>query len=524
MRNTCRTHTARSARTIRGRRVASLLAACTAALLAATPTPATAHTTARTAAHTATGSSGVSAKDALRRYTQQELRWRSCDDAQTPASFRCATLKVPLDYDDPGGRQLDVVVSRSKASSPKERRGVLLFNPGGPGAPGLGFPAALETYLPKEVKRRYDLVGFDPRGVGRSSPLSCGLTARELDFERPYHARTFGKDVRWARTVAAKCRAEEGDRLPHITTRNTARDMDVVRAALGESRISYFGGSYGTYLGAVYLQMFPRRADRFVLDSAADPARYGRGTFQGMAEGAEPAFVRWSRWTARRNATYRLGATPAEVRRTFWDIVARADREPLLTGDGLLAGDDIRSARAVFFRVRQAADWVAGLKKAEAGTGTGTVTPTPDPELPPENQIVGLWAVMCGDTAAAWPHDPRQYRRDAVRDRARYPLYGDFASTVKPCAFWKPGSEPATTVSNDARALILQNEWDPQTSLKAARSMHRALRGSRMVTVVGGEGHGVYGAGSCADEVADAYLTTGRLPAEDVVCRASAGR
>ncbi|NEA46750.1 alpha/beta hydrolase [Streptomyces sp. SID10815] len=493
---------------MRNTRTASLLAVGAAVALATTPTPATAFAAA-----------GAPATDPLRPYTQQKLDWGHCD-AETPAAFRCATLQVPLDYGDPGGKKLGIAVSRLPAGRAEERRGVLLFNPGGPGAPGLGLPAAMESYLPREVKNQYDLVGFDPRGVGRSSPLSCGLTPDELDIDRPYAAGTFAKDVRWARTVADKCAAAEGDTLRHITTRDTARDMDLLRAVMGERRISYYGGSYGTYLGAVYLQMFPRRADRFVLDSAVDPTRYGRGTFQEMAEATEPAFTRWSRWTAGQDARYHLGTTPAGVRAAFWDIVARADREPLATAEGLRTGDDIRSARDVFFKERRAAEWVAGLKKA--AEGAGPTTPAPDPELPPENEVVGLWAVLCGDTSASWPRVPERYRRDAVRDKARYPLYGDFASTVKPCAFWKPAAEAPTTVGNDVDALILQNEWDPQTPLTAARQMHRSLRGSRMVTVLGGEGHGVYGAGSCADEPATVYLTTGRLPEKDVVCRAPA--
>ncbi|WP_338015795.1 alpha/beta hydrolase [Kitasatospora sp. CB01950] len=459
----------------------------------------------------------AAAEDPMRPYTQQTLHWGPCD-RQTPAAFRCAAVKVPLDYGNPGGAQLDVVVNRSKAASAHQRRGVLLFNPGGPGASGLELPVAMEPVLPQEVKDRYDLVGFDPRGVGRSSPISCGLTPDELNIDRAYHPETFAKDVQWARTVADKCAAAAGDELRHITTRNTARDMDLVRTVLGEQRISYYGGSYGTYLGAVYLQMFPRRADRFVLDSAVDPTQYGRGTFQQMAQATEPAFTRWSEWTAGQDATYHLGRTPADVRAAFWNVVARADRRPVDSGDGPLTGDDIRAARDIFFTRQKAAEWVAGLKKA-AEDGR-PAAPAPDPELPPENQLASLWTIMCGDTAASWPHDPEQYRRDALRGRAQYPLYGDFAAGIKPCAFWKPGAEAPTTVDNDVRALIVQNEWDSQTPLDAARSMHRSLHGSRMITVLGGEGHGVYGRGSCADAPTTRYLTTGRLPDGDLACSA----
>lgn len=490
---------------MRNARTASLLAVGIAATFVSTLAPVTAS----------------AAKDPLRQYTQQKPKWQRCD-AGSPAALQCATLEVPLDYGNPGGKKIDVAVSRLKATSTKERRGVLLLNPGGPGGPGLQMPVWLAADLPAKVKRQYDLIGFDPRGVGRSSPLSCGLTPDELTFERPYHDRTFAKDVKWARTVADKCRTKSGDKLRHLTTRNTARDMDVIRAVLGEKKLSYLGFSYGTYLGAVYMQMFPRQTDRFVLDSAADPARYGRGAFQQIAEATEPAFVRWSRWTAEHRTTYKLGNTPAEVRRTFWDIVARADRKPIGYKKRSLTGDDIRAERATFFHAEKAARWVAELKKAaESGKAAPSSSAT---DLPPDNEVAALWAVMCADTSRSWPRDPEQYRRDAIRDKARYPLYGDLASNIKPCAFWKPGSELPTTVNNTVGALILQNEWDSQTSPAAARGMHRALRGSRMVTVAGGEGHGVYGTDSCADKSAADYLTTGRLPAEDLTCRAPAGR
>ncbi|MFB7527516.1 alpha/beta hydrolase [Streptomyces sp. NPDC056178] len=473
------------------------------------------------------------AKAPLRQYTQQNPRWQRCD-AGSPAAYQCATLKVPLDYSDPGGKKIDIAVSRLKAGSAKERRGVLLLNPGGPGGPGLNMPVDPELNLPEKVKRQYDLIGFDPRGVGQSAPVSCGLTDDEKNDERSYKAETFAKDVEWARTVADKCRAKGGDALRHLTTRNTARDMDVIRAVLGERKISYLGYSYGTYLGAVYTQMFPERADRFVLDSATDPGRVWRGMFQGMAEGAEPAFTRWSEWTAERHTTYHLGDTPAEVREIFRKLIARADRTPIDSGEVSLTGDDIRSElRAMFFHVQRAAERVAELKKAAEGEeaapsgaparATGSAPPAFARDVPSDNDAASAWAVLCADTRP-WPRDPEQYRRDAIRDKARYPLYGDFGSNIKPCAFWKRGSEPATTVDNEVEVLILQNQWDPQTPLAGAQGMHRALHGSRMITVAGGEGHGIYGTDSCADNSATAYLTTGRLPAEDLTCRAPAGQ
>ncbi|MFI1158312.1 alpha/beta fold hydrolase [Streptomyces sioyaensis] len=193
--------------------------------------------------------------------------------------------------------------------------------------------------------------------MGQSSPLTCGLTTAEQNSTRPYKPETFSRDVTWARTVAEKCRAKNGDKLPYFTTRNTARDMDVIRAVLGEGKISYLGYSYGTYLGAVYAQMFPARTDRFVLDSAVDPARVWRGMGQGSAESTEPAFTRWTRWTAQRHGTYQLGDTPAEVKKMFWGLIARADRNPIAYEGGKRNGDDIRAElRAKFFSPKTAAE------------------------------------------------------------------------------------------------------------------------------------------------------------------------
>ncbi|MGW6420584.1 alpha/beta hydrolase [Streptomyces sp. NPDC055055] len=533
---------------MRSMRIAPVVAIGTLATLLPALTPAAAAEAGpRTRTATAAGT-GAAAADPLQRYTRQKPRWTRCG-AETPAELQCATIVVPLDYSRPGGKTLSVAVSRTKATSARDRRGVLLLNPGGPGGSGLDMPVWMAPELPDEVKKRYDLVGFDPRGVGRSAPVGCGLNDDELQWQRPYKAATFAKDVRWAQTVAAKCRARNGSVLPHLTTRNTARDMDVMRAVLGEKKISYLGYSYGTYLGAVYTQLFPRRADRFVLDSAVDPERIWRGMIQVWAEGAEPAFTRWTTWTAARDATYGLGRTPAEVRATFWALVARADRDPIVVEGTAFTGDDIRvGSRAVFFDVAYAAESIVRLKEAAAGRtpasprtserpapvppsftpfGPGAAGPagarlgTSAADVPSDNGDAAFWSVVCADTRA-WPRDPEQYRRDAIRDKARYPLYGDFASHIKPCAFWGNGSEPATRVNNSVGALILQNEWDSQTPLVSGQGLRRAMKGARMVTVLGGQGHGVYGMKSCADATATAYLVTGRLPARDAVCRTPA--
>ncbi|MFJ2215115.1 alpha/beta hydrolase [Streptomyces sp. NPDC101062] len=531
---------------MRRRRLAPLLAVSVTATLA--PVLATSTATAAPAASpvTAAPASSSAAKSALDRYVQQKPQWKRCL-ADAPAEFECATIKVPLDYRAPGGKRIDLAISRIRSTAPDKRHGVLLANPGGPGGQGLYMPMGMQERLPESTRQKYDLIGFDPRGVGKSSPVSCDLEPEEENWLRPYKEETFAKDIAWARDVANKCKEKAGDTLPHITTRNTARDMDLLRAILGEKKISYVGYSYGTYLGSVYTQLFPGRADRFVLDSAIDPARAWRGMIQWWAEGAEPAFDRWTEWAAARSEEYGLGDTPKEVERTFWDLVAQADEKPIEMDGWANTGDDIRSGiRAAVFTPQYATEGVVELKKAAAGepasaeklaafTGSegagtagaagaeGSAGAARAAEIPSDNMTASMLAVVCGDNSAVWSRDPESYRRDAIEDKARYPLFGDFASSIKPCAFWDRSVEPATKVNNKVGSLVVQNEWDSQTPLGSGQALHSVLKGSKMLTVLGGEGHGVYPNGNaCTDGTVNDYLLTGKLPAKDVTCEATA--
>ncbi len=516
---------------MRRRRLAPLMAVSITAMLA--PALATTPAAAAPASAPSATASPATATGALDRYTQQKPKWKRCE-ASAPAEFQCATIQVPLDYRAPGGKRLDLAISRIKSTAPGKRHGVLLSNPGGPGGPGIYMPLALREELPASVTRKYDLIGFDPRGVGESSPVSCNLTLEEEDWLRPYKKETYTKDVAWARKVAEKCRAKSGSVLPHITTRNTARDLDVLRAVLGEKKLSYLGYSYGTYLGAVYTQLFPGRVDGFVLDSAVDPARAWRGMVQWWAEGAEPAFDRWTEWAAARSETYGLGNTPKKVDRTFWELIARADRKPIEFDGMKLTGDDIRGGmRGAVFSPKSATEAFVELKKAADGKPASAAKATAltgamesarkAAGVPDDNMTASFWAVVCGDNSAAWPRNPERYRQDAIADKGRYPLFGDFASSIKPCAFWNTSVEPATKVNNKVGSLIVQNEWDSQTPLPSAQALHTVMKRSKMVTVLGGEGHGVYPSGNaCTDGTVTGYLLTGKLPARDVACRATA--
>lgn len=237
--------------------------------------------------------------------------------------LECATLGVPLDYKDPGGRTIDIAVSRIKSENPSKRQGALLVNPGGPGVGGLGYPYVLAVSgLPQEVQDSYDLIGFDPRGVGRSTPVTCDLTSEQMEH-RPVYARTpadVTKEAGYARDVARQCaHSATSWMLPHVSTANTARDMDRIRIALGESKISYLGTSYGTSLGAVYATLFSKRSDRFVLDSNLGPRGYDVRAMRLFGRGMEDRFPDFAKYAAA-HPEYGLGATPGAWSGNFTNL------------------------------------------------------------------------------------------------------------------------------------------------------------------------------------------------------------
>ncbi|GAB1822666.1 alpha/beta hydrolase [Herbidospora sp. RD11066] len=475
--------------------------------------------------------------------------WGECAMAPQPGVERdprqqCATLKVPLDYRAPRGRTIEITISRVATAQAATRRGILLSNPGGPGDQGLDLPSALAGVLPPEVLERYDLVGFDPRGVGNSTPVTCGIdpaTPRSQVLPYPAPDGDIRGDVAFARTTAAACAEHSGDVLRFITTANTARDMDRIRAALGERKVSYYGTSYGTYLGAVYLSLFPGRSDRFVLDSAADPNLVWRDMFRTWSEAVALRLPDLLAFAAERDAVYHLGATPDEVRRTYDRLTSALDERPLPNPGGPeLDGNALREVTRWLLYFDFALPTLAGVwqEVAEAVStgsavdGAGALSAggltvgglAGAAGVPADNQVAALYAVVCGD--AAWPRDVALYARDVAGDRRAWPLTAGMPSNFWTCAAWPTRPiEPPVTVSDHGprNVLILQNTRDPSTSLRAARGMRAALgRRAVMITVDQG-GHGVFGLGSCADEATNTFLATGALPARDRFCPAPAG-
>ncbi|MFC3455703.1 alpha/beta fold hydrolase [Amycolatopsis speibonae] len=439
------------------------------------------------------------------------------------AGAQCGDVTVPVDHQRPRGRGITVALARMKATDPARRRGTLMLNPGGPGGPAMEL--VLAGPLMPEIAARYDLVGMDPRFVGRSSPLRCGWKTDTFTRSAGPDLRTFGESVAFAKELARGCSGNDHELLRAASTRNTARDMDVVRAALGERKISYLGASYGTYLGAVYLQMFGSRADRFVLDSAVDPDVYGPGLLRPTATAVDAALRNWAKTVVGRG----LGESAGEVLATVRDIARSADRRPFEVGDYTVDGhmvpylffadlyDDRPAARTEFVET------VRTLRDAAAGRGV-----TPSTALAalldglttgsgPATDRAGT-PVICADRAAS--RDPAAYYRDIQDHRAAEPLFGPLARNITPCVFWPvTPAEPATRIHNTSPVLLLGSTGDPATPYAGQLAMHRALGGSRLVTLEGAFRHSVFLKGdACVDAAARDYLLSGELPA-DRTCR-----
>lgn len=480
---------------------------------------------------------------------QQRISWHACEtgpDDETGAELeaagaRCGEVTVPLDYRDPGGRTISIAVARRQATDAVRKLGTLIVNTGGPGPSRDGVTAiakglpGLSPHGAPTLAARYDLVGIDPRFFGLSTPLECGwpadLALRSRQFAAP-DRRSFAASVANAKDLAARCKPF-ADRLPYGSTRNIARDMDIVRAVLGQGRISYLGWSYGTYLGAVYLQMFPDRVDRIVLDSALDPDVYGPGLSRPLGVADAAALTDWAGWAARRNGRYGLGDTAEDVLAGVDRIYAAARRHPLQVGSHhvdrtmiaglLLTVEDTDTAYGDFSaKVQNLQDAAGGLKVTPAPGLEQTLALYENTSVLPELNMSAVSANQCADRQAS--RDPETYWRDIRNHLATEPLYGPLFRNITPCAFWPANPvEAPTAVGNDHPALIVSASGDPAVAYSEQLALHADLHGSRMVTLAGAFRHAVYLAdgNTCVDTTVEGYLLNGTLPDGDRTCTRS---
>jgi pimeloyl-ACP methyl ester carboxylesterase len=336
------------------------------------------------------------------------VTWVECPADVAAPGVECGTLQVPLDYRAPGGRRIELMISRLASKNPEKRRGILLTNPGGPGE-GLTFPADLRfAGLPQDVQDAYDVIGVDPRGIGRSTPVTCDLTEeQQFAGSIPPYAVT-PADVREhageVERIARQCTTSStAYLLPHNTTANIARDLDRIRAALGEPKASFLGYSYGTYLGAVYTTLFPRTTDRVVIDSNLGAGGWDVEGGRMFARGMEDAFPDFADWAAA-HPEFGLGGTSQQVRAKYFDLAGRLDGAPV---QGVTGSQFSLYTFASLYGTGDAA--FTALAEIWKALDTDATLPPSDTPVPPrlENTIAGRLHVICGDSR--WPTSVRSY-------------------------------------------------------------------------------------------------------------------
>ena len=495
------------------------------------------------AAASKVGSAGASAA---------AVKWQACS---TGSKVQCATVEVPRDYDEPAGATTKIALARLPAKgAASQRLGALFVNPGGPGGSGVDFVQAAEPLYASAVLERYDIVGFDPRGVARSDPATCfGSNAEKTAYvtdAQPYPITTPQERhfIRQTAELSLRCQANSPERFSTSSTANVARDLDRLRQYVGDSRLTYAGYSYGTYLGATYAALFPNRVGRLVLDAPVDPAAWS-GTGKGDASVSVPLgvrvrqgagatetfaeFVRLCRAAGSGCALNKLGDPRRVVEATLHKLLRAPVRIPLEDGTVLTVTQQFM-VEVLFFGLYSPALWpdladlVAELARpqvrpaevAAAIAGTRSVSGA---RLRGEDypSIGGALASLCVDTVNSrhvW-----RYPQVADAENAKYPYFGRYrAWTGLPCEFWGVRDEDRFIgpwrQKSTAPVLVIGTRFDPATPYRQAAPYARLFPRGVLLTL-NGWGHSGIGKSRCVDAVVAGYLLRGNVPARGATCR-----
>ncbi|MFJ1732837.1 alpha/beta hydrolase [Streptomyces sp. NPDC088254] len=459
----------------------------------------------------------------LRRYYQQGLVWEPCLDVP---SFQCTEVKVPLDYADPDAGDVLLAVTRKRATGGGARIGSLLVNPGGPGDSAVDYLADGADDFSPSVRAAYDLVAVDPRGVQYSTPVTCEsdtvTTAAGAGRRLSDEAVEIASDETGYAQLGNACAKHAGRLLPHVGTVDAARDMDVLRALLGDDRLHYVGFSYGTYLGATYADLFPSRVGRMVLDGAVDPAMDGYQNFLQTAGGFQVAWESFAADCAAR-PDCPLGHSVKEISRTLDTLRRSLGRVPLQQGKDIsITGDDLLVAVTTALK---APAWDL-LREALRGVLAGDTTVLQQllgsSEDTSGNAGDAFFAISCLSAPLAPRFTAAQVRAALPQFRHTSPQFGEFyAPSLLQCAYWPvPPAQPAKPVSAPGAApvLVVGTTRDPATPYSWAKALTRQLSSGRLLTY-DGDGHLAYLRGSaCVDTAVDRYVTLGQLPPVGATC------
>ncbi|MEV5239778.1 alpha/beta hydrolase [Streptomyces cinnamoneus] len=446
-------------------------------------------------------------------------------------TVECGTVSVPLDYAHPHGKHISLTVSRSRAGGgDDERRGAIVFNPGGPGGNGMFYPLLAGLPQWRNIADAYDIVGYAPRGVGRSAPLSCvnpaGFVKGPTDAPEHPTAAYKKRQLAKARAYARGCARRGGAGLRHFTSLNNARDLDVLRAALGEKKLTFMGASYGTYFGALYAEMFPTHVRRMVFDSIVnpDPRKVWYGNNLDQSAAFERRWADWRRWAARHHAVYHLGRTPQEVLASYEKASRQLRKRPAggTVGPAQMQGAFLKSGYTDSHWARDARALSAYLR-GEDGPLVALAAPDAASARAAENENAVYTVVECND--ASWPGSWETWDRDNSRlaKKAPFETWSNAFMNL-PCAFWKGPRQRPLDVRIGRRSglpptLLLAAERDAATPYKGALELQRRIAGSVLVTERGAGTHGIGGGpNACVNRYLEDYLIDGRLPARRTYC------
>lgn len=465
---------------------------------------------------------------ALESFYSQDVSWSACE-----GSYECATVKAPLDYAAPEKDTVSLALIRVKATG--KRLGSLLMNPGGPGGSGVSFVSQGGTQSwGSRVRASYDLIGFDPRGVGRSTAVKC-FTAEQTDQARetarlPLTPSDIEAGIKESKTLADACLANSPTGLlQHVDTVSSARDMDLLRAVLQDDKLNYLGFSYGTKLGATYAELFPAKVGRMVLDGALDPALESDAVGTGQAVAFERALDLYLQ-TCLTDSSCPFTGDVAEARKQLTDFVASAEEQPLSTdSERSVPGSEIVAAILLplyepAFAPQLTQALVDGVEHQDGtallGLADLSAERAPDGSYSSNTQEAFV-AINCLDyTHGAGTVADVQARAKALSAKA--PFFGPYMGFDDNCSQWpaKTVDPPHTLKVADTVApiVVIGTTGDPATPYQWAGQLVKQLPGSALVTYKG-EGHTAYGrSNECIQSAVDDYLVDGSVPASDPQC------
>ncbi|MFF8956733.1 alpha/beta hydrolase [Streptomyces sp. NPDC014894] len=482
----------------------------------------------------------------LKALAAQELQWGKCPapseaegggPAPSPlpggTNWECSFMDVPLDYGKPDGETMELALIRAVAVDQQKRIGSLIFNFGGPGGSGVAsLPGFGEDFA--DLRTRYDLVSFDPRGVGRSVPVECEGN-RELDA---YYAKDATPDDaaeeeayrKSQRSYTDACEENSGTELPHVGTSNAARDLDLMRQVLGDDKLHYFGISYGTELGGVYAHLFPERVGRAVLDASVDPTKTAEQSSLGQVKGFQLAFENFAEDCLDRGDECLLPGDSVEaIQDWVVDLLDRLDARPIpAIGERDLTQTLATTGIAQTLYAKELWKYLEqGLDEADGGNGGLLLTFADlmngrDETGHYDNSAAANTAISCADFSGRYSLGETKARLPEFR--AASPIFGEFLGWgLMGCDGWPvPGEweHPDVSAPGSAPIVVIGSTGDPATPYEGTKAMVEALgEGVGVELTYKGEGHGAYNGGNkCVRDAVNDYLLDGRAPASGTVC------